>query len=527
MPDVVSKIPIGFNLDGYDFVSKSNTESSSFAMSGVDAAWSGGLTDNRWVSDESLKQVQFECTNFQSVPLIYINQEGKKQYVILSDRTGYEDGVGTSGDSAYGGSIYADCKLASKNVLEAWSEKNKKFNGGASDEFSVGVGICPVTLANYINHFYNLPMDVNRAEKLAQTHALCVEVLYNTSETQGKALRLKVVDSSGQGGGYQGSYNRTGGWKYAYDVLDTMGAVMVTNAFDGIATMPNTKLGLLNGSELYFPWKDQSYNYKTGTIPGYSPTALMSLGLIDSEEKVPLCSVGFKSHHTVQGHALARGRFFADEGDSDKIRKVIPDIPDDFFKTNYADGSMADFNVSLVGISDAAERIRIMAKTLSGNIANQHFYYGNGSFIADDSGKFKYKSKNNTIDCDTFVDWVLTEAGIKTTPAGSIGAGIKARDWTADRINREIASGYKAVDIGTDVSNAQVGDILIWGKGSLSHAGIFGGLTNSKVTEYGMGWWTYTGRTADSPHSPTTAKTQPHNSMSPSGLSRIIRIAKA
>ena len=525
MPDVISKIPLGFNLDGYDFISKSSTSPTSFGANGVDAAWAGGLKDDRWVADDSLKQVQFECTNFQSVPLAYINGEGKKEYVILSDGTGFKDKVGLTGGSAFGGSIFADCKLSNKRQLDAWGEQNKKFNGG-SDDFSCGVAICPITLIHYLNNFYNLGLDESLGGKLCQTHAICVEVLYNTTASQGKAFRIKVVDSSGNKG-YKGSGNGTGGWKYAYDVLDTMGALMLSSGFEDIVNFPNTEFGVINSDRIYFPWKSQKYDYKSGTIPGYSPSQLLSLGLEDSQQTVNLTRLAFKSHHQVNGHGLARGRFFADQENADKIKQVVPNIPDEFFQTNYTDGQTTSFNVDLANVSDAAERIRIMANTISGVIASQHFYYGNGEFVADGSGSLKYKSRNNTIDCDTFVDWVLTEAGVKTGAAGSIGGGIKARDWTAERINSEIAPGYKAVDIGTSVANAQVGDILIWGKGDLSHAGIFGGLENSKVTEYGMGWWTYTGRATQAPHEPITATSQPHGSMSPNGLVRIIRIAKA
>lgn len=498
--------------------------------SGVDAAWSGGLVDNRWVADDSLKQVQFECTNFQSVPLAYINAEGKKQYVILSDGTGFKDGVGTTGDSAYAGSIFADCKLANKSQLDAWGEKNKKYNGGSSDDFSVGVAVCPVTVADYISHFYKISMDVSKAEALAKTHALCLELLYNTTETQGKAFRLKVVDSTGQGGGYQGSLNRTGGWKYAYDCVDTMGAVMLTKAFADIITLPNTKFGILNSDKLYFPWKDQTYNYKTATIQGYSPSQLLSLGLQDSEEKISLCAVGFKAHHKAQGHALARGRFFADEADKDKIRQVVPNMPDEFFKTNYADGSIANFSFDLsqftsvgAAIRDMAAKVMKYAKYLKsqnnpmkyGGCSIRQYAAQSSSVTIDKESYYipAYRSSTGLCNCDAFVNWVLLECGLtKDTKIQDL----EAKNWSASDLATRLSSGYSAIKV-PDITAAEAGDILVYDyKNGHGHCAIFESVSGASISGYGMG--------SDSKCSGDSSI--PAGEPSTSSLKEIIRVVK-
>ena len=525
MPDVISKIPLGFNLDGYDFISKANTSPSSFGANGVDAAWAGGLKDDRWVADDSLKQVQFECTNFQSVPLAYINGEGKKEYVILSDGTGFKDKVGLTGGSAFGGSIFADCKLSNKRQLDAWGEQNKKFNGG-SDDFSCGVAICPITLIHYLNNFYNLGLDESLGGKLCQTHAICVEVLYNTTASQGKAFRIKVVDSSGNKG-YKGSGNGTGGWKYAYDVLDTMGALMLSSGFEDIVNFPNTEFGVINSDRIYFPWKSQKYDYKSGTIPGYSPSQLLSLGLEDSQQTVNLTRLAFKSHHQVNGHGLARGRFFADQENADKIKQVVPNIPDEFFQTNYTDGQVTAFGVDLSNYTSVSAMMKDVAAKIMGyakylKTQNSPMTYGACGLIQKAAqgemiGEYyipAWRSSNGLCNCDAFVNWVMLECGV--TSNNNI-QDLEAKNWTAEAVARSCSPGFTAIKV-PDITQAEAGDILVYDyHNGHGHCAIFSSLSGASITGYGMG----------SKDKCSGSSSIPSGEPSTNSLKEIIRIVKA
>lgn len=547
MPDIASKIPLGFNLDGYDFLRSANTTPSLYGVSGgvggVNAAWGGGLDNNRWVADQTLKQVQFEGTTFQAVPLIRVNDEGEKFLCLMTDETGEVDGQGLSGGSAWAGSIFANCSLSDTEKLNKWSQQNKAYHEGQCDDFSCGVAVCWVTVRDYLNHFYNLNVTDSQAKRLCGSHCLCVEVLYNTTATEGKAFRMKVVDSSGDRG-YQGSENFYGKWTYTYDVLDTMIAPLLTSDFRDIVVYGNSEFGSINSDKLYFPWKTQKYNYKKAQIPGYSPTQLLSLGIKDSDQTVGATSgLQIKSHYLAKGvsrkgtkyaHAISRGRFFADPEHKDKVQQIIPNIPDEFFKTNYADGSTNTFIYSLSSASGIAGKIESMAISLAAVVrsafdAKDPFYYDNGEFVAAPSGSpFKYQSKNRCIDCDSYVDWILTEVGVKKGPVGTLSC-VKARDWSAESINKYIEPGLKAVDLGRDISQAQVGDILIWGN-SESHAAIYKGMENGAIVEYGMGGWSKVGRTKPNPHEiipETSFVGQPHRGMGTTNLTHIIRITQA
>ena len=362
--------------------------------------------------------------------------------------------------------------------------------------------------------------------------------IFNTGPSQGIAFRLKVVDSSGNNG-YKGSRNVTGGWDYTYDVLDTMAAILLTPGFESVVTLQNTKYGMLNSDQLYFPWKNQKYDYKNGQIPGYSPSQLMGLGLSDSAKRVSLMAAfTWKSHYKAgsQQHAVARGRFFIDAKDKEQAKAIIPNLPDDFFQTNYAEGAIGYFgsSVDLSEVGEASEKIKIMANTIAGIIADAYttknpYYYGNGEFISAQQGApYKYISRNHTLDCDSYVDWVLTEAGIKQGPAGNISGRLKASQWSPNILNRYIMPGYKAIDLGTDPTKAVPGDILIFGKGESHHAAIFSSLKNGALEEYGMGNWRYVGRAKASPHNIDALTSQPHPSgIGTSQLSYIIRIVKA
>lgn len=520
MPSLFSKIPIGFNLDGYDFLNSSSTAPSSFnggTASGVDAAWGGGLVDKRWVADADLKQVQFQGTHFQSVPLIYHNTSGEKEYAILSDHTGQVDNVGYKGGSTYGASIYADCSLSNTEKLTKWSNENKQYHGGSCDDFTCGVAISWVTLRDYLQHFYNLSITDQQAKNICYTHKLNVEVLYNTSASQGKAFRLRVVDSPGNSG-WPGSYNHSGHFYYTYDLLDTMTAILLTKGFEDVVILRNTEYNqILNGDNLYFPWKNQTYNYKNAQIPGYSPTNLMSLGLKDMCKRVKSTqNVGWRSHYTVgpNKHPVSRGRFFVDPEFKSKILEIVPTMSDDFFSTNYSVGQIAAFSgYDISNYSSVGEAIYSKAQEVYKVIlANKNMSYGRGDLKKVSTQSFPlFNTSNNLIDCDGYANWVLLECGITNN---TVLHGVSAELWSPEYVNQSINPEYKAVEV-PNVSDLQKGDILVYGKGK-SHVGIFQQFEGSTLKQMGMGRDAYVKGT----------EPQPSGSWSSSYLVHMIRIVK-
>lgn len=557
MPDLITKIPIGFNLDGYDIINSAEQNSAPNAfsvggtaggiMGGVDANWEGGLVDKRWVADTSLKQVQVQTTVFQSAPLQY-TADGKKYYGEVYD--GIDDysytGTGSytgnpTGHGCIGARLRAndinDCQSGKlSKTLQTWAESLEKSESGRKD-FYCGVAIVPQTIVAYLQHFYNINVSGQQIVDVAKKKILCVEVLFNTGGTQGKAYRLKVVDSACGANSKQGTPNTVIRRMYCeYDLLDIMTAVLLLNDFSDVARVISPELNLVvNNGDLVFPWASAGYNYKKGQIPGYGPQGIAGLGLVYESKPGTQISGSFVQYrtkvHTSDGkQAVARARYFVDPENKETALSIIPNLPDEFFQTNYTDRATTYFN-SLANLSNAgtmSEKIRLMAEQCSGVIANAYtannpYYYGNGQFTALPAGNsFKY-TINKYIDCDSFVDWILTELGIKQGPPGSISSRKRASQWTPGLLNQYLVSGYIATDLGTDISKAVPGDILIWGKRNSHHAAIFAGLKGSRLTEYGIGLPKYVGR--GTPPDPEFVA-QPHNTMGTTDLSYIIRIGQ-
>lgn len=497
-------IPIGFGLEGYQIKATDNN-SGGVNASGAGGIYSGGgasvdwndvtLVDDRWVSDESLKQVVVQCTCFQSAPLKYESDEGTT-YLNLGDGIDKWD---YDGSTAFGVCIGGMCD----NKLESPEKWDKKLNGR---DFDAGCGICPTTLAHYLNHFYGMSETYETAVRLLAKRIVNAEVLYNTGQGTGKAFRLRIVDSAGKAG-YKGGPDNCKGQKIRYDILDTNVSVLLTKGFEDVMRWKSKKLGEINSGKLDFPWKDVVYDYTTGTIPGYSAAEIkkwknnkfraLDVGIVSS-------AIWTATTNNGAGLPTARVRFFVDEKDLATAKQVMPTLPDEFAKTNYANGSaqaMADVNLD--GFESVGAGIFAMAQKISDwcqrDMKGKWSYSKDAADGASNAARpatylaqygWKYEpvcAKQWKMCCGSYVWWVLAELGI--TKGGSV-YGSRAAETTASNVQTNLAPGYKAVSIGKDITKAQPGDILVFGIGT-SHIAIYDTFRNGKIVEYGMGKTTW------------------------------------
>lgn len=527
-----SLIPIGFGLEGYQIKNNSinatgadGTVLGEGGANGTISAWNDiGYDEDRWVSDKDLKQVVMQCTFYQSVPLKYSNG-GDITYLNLLDGIDRWD---YTGEAAYstciGGTIADDMRS-----VNDWANK---LNGR---DFDAGCAICATTLAHYLNHFYGMSETTQTARKLLSKRIVNAEVLYNIGTGQGKAFRLKVVDTTGDVG-YKGGGNNCKGQVVVYDVLDNNMSVLLTRGFEDVIRW-NSNLGLVNGGTLDFPWKDVVYDYKTGTIPGYNPNAIKewtsrSFGKLD----IKADSCGVWSSKSDNGHRqpIARVRFFVDESDLGTARSVMPNLPDEFSKCNYENGAISAMTggINLDGYSSVGSAIYDMAMKISNWCQQDSAAKGKWTYSKDASDGasnaarpatylsqygWKYEPVSGVqwkMCCGSYVWWVLAELGI--TKGGSV-YGSRAAEMNPDNVQKNLASGYKAISVGRDTANLQQGDILVFGLNGNSHTAIYDKMSGAKIVEYGMGatkWMSgsYTGS---------------HAGRDQSSLKDIIRIVKA
>ena len=509
-------IPIGFGLEGYQV--KNTGQESTAAECGIGGVYAGGgtsvgwtdygqLDEDRWVPDKELKQVVVQTTCFQSVPLKNTTS-GKVVYHNLADKVDVYDFLG---GCAFGTSIGGGLD-PSLTMIDKWIALTK---GG---DFSAGCGISPHTLAHYLNHFYGLHETYSTVVPMLKTGKVNAEIVYNTGDGQGKAFRIKVVESAGSSAGYKGVPNNCKGQIIVYDIFDTMVAVLMTKGFEDVMKWRHSVKGEINTGQIDFPWKDVTYDYKTGTIPGYGPQKVKEM-LSNAECKFGSMDIGIVASarwtsKTNNGHGLpiARVRFFCDPEDYAVCKAKLPTLPEEFTKCNYENGAVqvdggmgGDFDPSKydsagAAIWAAADRISNFMNCLGEftdfKTSRDRFRYVQISnaaspTIKSSSWPFNWQPNNSAsqrldICCGSFVFWVLGESGVTKKQAISNIKG-KMSNCDVDVIQAALSSDYKAVDVGKDPKQAQKGDIVIYGLGGASHGGIVDSFNGNKIVEFGAG----------------------------------------
>lgn len=535
-------ISIGFNLDGYTLKDNSAATAGEGISIGGDGTgtYGGGvvtdwgsleLDEGRWVKDQSLKQVAVQCSFYQNTPAQYTNSEGKTGYVCLGDTTGIVDGAGDAGGLAFGGAIAGGLYMKKESNQSKYGTGSKirtwlnQYESGRTN-FVCGCGVSPNTITDYLNHFYP---GINADKKkhvypLLRAKILNAEIVYNIGGGQGKAVRLKIVDSPGDNNGSKGTafkYKKDGKLHvtpYDYDVFDTMLCCLLTSDFDGVVKIGTPRR---NGvSNVSFPFK--SYNYKTATIDGYGPDAILSYDFteksIDPVSFITWTSSGPKSE--TFKWPLGKVRFFIDEENRGKAQQILPNCPDDLFKTNYSVGqttSMGSFNgtLNLTGVINndivrAAQMIDDFIRRTNQFTYGSHKvpdpknpsktitqFDGGGAFFrkpdnaGDIWGRYSYPGnwiigKNNShngmayhTDCSHYVTWVLNEVGILSASSQFGSASF------ANMENMKLNNNYKAIKV-PSVAEILPGDILVWTLNGRHHAGI-AAIAGNNSDHYGMG----------------------------------------
>lgn len=549
MPDLISKIPIGFNLEGYNFINSTQANTAPTAFVGIDTNWEGALIDDQWVADTNLKQVQVQTTIYQSAPLQYIS-EGKKYYGEVYDKQDKHSDIGggafAGGAGAIGARLFApdinnctDGKLSPK--LQTWAENIDQSEKGRKD-FYVGAAIATATLSDYLNHFYNLGVTPTQAYKLGSQKIVCAETLFNTNGSMGKAFRIKIVDVASGDKSRAGTKGTTnGGMYYQYDVFDIMTSLLLLNDFSEICYFSSKELNtVVNQGDLSFPWASAGYNYKKGQIPGYGPQGIANLGLIFESKagtQIPGGHAMFKTKGLTndRSHHVARVRFFVDPENRDKAKSIIPNLPEDFFQTNYADKGTAYFNTATLSnylsvgalIEDYAFKImrygqylKNQGKPMSWGTCGLRKEANQGATVGSGKNSYyipAYRSTGGKCNCDAFVNWVLLESGV--TNSTSIHNKYNAKDWTAAAINGQLNAGYSAIKV-PDITQATPGDILVYDYkdgNDGGHCAIFKSLSGASITGYGMGSDDKAGGNTSIPTGEPSTRT----------LKEIIRIVKA
>lgn len=520
MPDVIE---IGFGLSGYELKKKdqgSNVENDPSVGEGAAIGWDDeALDDGKWLRNEKLKQGVMHVCVFQSVP-VEIKDE-KTEYICAID----EQNEISNGKLSFGGATCVKLS-ANKNQLDEKLDELESFNGyyeANRKDFVCGVSVHPSFVREYMNHFFNIDLTTEKhIYPLMKQHLLNVEILFSTGEMGAKARHFKVVHSEESGDN---------------TVIKIMSSVLMTKNFNDIITFNSNTYGIFGSEKINFPYASNDYNYKKASINGFSPSAIKSITL-PKFEKSPITLndlIKWKSASADTVRPTVRVRFFADSGMKDTVKQIIPNCPDEFFKTNYNDNESVTISPS-VDLSDyksVSAAIFAKAQEISDWVQNNSNHPGykftytvgggahNSSQVATYlsdytlNGKpFKYEPVGPqwTMCCGSFVWWVLSELGVTKGAA----TGAKASAMNESNIGSQLNANFKAKSIGPNIDLALPGDILVFGIGA-SHTAIYHKYDGGRIWEYGMGATKYMNGDVKGSHSGRT--TQP--------LKDIIRIVQA
>lgn len=539
------RISIGFGLDGYVFETTGSTSSTPVVSTAGMLGFGGEVeVDGNYVADASLKQAFWELTYYQTFPLLY-TENGEEKVAVYRDWTAMSDSSEKRngynvGSLSYGGACCPDfgptyinasgskttdseqdrSKSTSyvQSILQSCENLLQSYEGGARTDFVNGAAINKITLVPYFDHFYpSQKITWEQLVKLLKKGLLNAEILFRWgADNKGRAFRIKVVD---------------GGPPFAK--IDVMAAIFATSTFENAFKIAGTYQGRnisdARGAGFTFPFSSSVYDYKTGTIQGFSPAYIRSI----------LPKVKFEFQGTMKSTMLSnfgrkvRVRLFIDENRKGDALALVPNLPDDLFKTNYEEGQEAEFGTStspIILTDDINQNIVKWAVQLDKFIKDTNlvhtytFTYGyTESGACAGGGTFGLKSSYTELkdkmtiwstyngnwifnvnaardgtklhtDCSHYVTWVLNECGITNQTSQLSSASINE--------SMPLNSGYKCIKLGS-VSDILPGDLLIWNKNGRHHAGIAAMQANNSM-HYGMGATTYM-TTTPNPHADPSA----------------------
>lgn len=451
---------------------------------GTDVALGAVSLDGYFNADNNLKQIVCPMTLFQSFPV----ETGDGAYTRVTDFTSTKDGAGTDlghcVQNLNGGKCgYPD--NATESVLDM------QTNGGV-ENFRVGAGIALPYIENWLKRFF--PEVTFKASRkytnayggaytggsmynLIADGCLCAEVVFPTSNTSGKAIRIKLVSFGPMHEGPR------------FDIMPAFCLAKGNAEVFKITALAKGRNTVIDGTNLKFMFADCPYDWKKGEVIGYGPATLkqklFGSGKSFDQSKVWRGYTGgtVGGPTGINGFSVVRVRFFIEPGHKEKAEKILGcSIPDELMKTNYEEGTLA-----LPDVSMAASGLQIDNSTLTGQLfnaglrvsqycrANSLVYFKSGKtkgrvLKESTGGQMKYEMPFST-DCSAGVWWMLAEAGFLKDP--------KKWSWPPatphfrKSFSNDLIDGIKVIEV--NVSEIQPGDIILWdrGKSGYNHVAIY------------------------------------------------------
>lgn len=493
-----NNIPFSIGLEGLsaDILALSGNNGSTQGAvgnmfgSGASGAFGGGTDvtlgavslDGYFNADNNLKQIVCPMTLFQSFPV----ETGDGAYTRVTDFTSTKDGAGTDlghcVQNLNGGKCgYPD--NATESVLDM------QTNGGV-ENFKVGAGIALPYIENWLKRFF--PEVTFKASRkytnayggaytggsmynLIADGCLCAEVVFPTSNTSGKAIRIKLVSFGPMHEGPR------------FDIMPAFCLAKGNAEVFKITALAKGRNTVIDGTNLKFMFADCPYDWKKGEVIGYGPATLkqklFGSGKSFDQSKVWRGYTGgtVGGPTGINGFSVVRVRFFIEPGHKEKAEKILGcSIPDELMKTNYEEGTLALPDVSMANLQMA----NVDNSTIAGMIVNAGLRVGNycstrglgynqsmrtphAAKAGDTSG---LKVVANATDCSAGVWWILGEAGIINPRYYSSAPSTVG--WR-DKLTKFFNPGFDMVQI--DINNIQAGDIILWdrGKSSNNHVAIY------------------------------------------------------
>lgn len=442
---------------------------------GVDVTLGAVSLDGYFNTDNNLKQLVCPMTLFQSFPV----ETSDGSYTRVTDYTSTTDKAGTNLGHCVQNLNSGKCGYpdnATASVLDM------QTNGGVKN-FKVGAGIALPYIENWFKRFF--PEVTFKASRkytnvyggaftggsmydLIADGCLCAEVVFPTSNTSGKAIRIKLVSFGPMHEGPR------------FDVMPAFCLAKGNAEVFKITALSKGRNTVVDGTNLKFMFADCPYDWKKGEVIGYGPATLKQKlygpgGKSFDQSKVWRGYTGgtVGGPTGINGFSVVRVRFFIEPGHKEKAEKILKcSIPDELLKTNYEEGTMELPNVSVAN----SQMANVDNSSIAGMIVNAGLKVGNycvsrgltynqgmrapKAAPAGDKSGMKVIAK--ATDCSAGVWWILSEAGIINPKYYSSAQGTVS--WRNKKsIAGYLNSSYDMVQV--DINNIQAGDIILWDRG--------------------------------------------------------------
>lgn len=504
-PSSSGKIALGFGLDGYTIKADNPAGASSINVS----ISTGVELDGHYMADASLKQDYTDLAHYLSFPIEVPGENGLSEYAIFKSPTGKMESMYNVGTLAHGGAYCpilgasppGSANSASSGIGQRIAAVATKLNdyGAANQNFTVGAAVSTNTIVEYFKHFYpDNNVTASDINKLCAKGLLNAEVLFNFGGGRGKAYRIKIVDSCKEDNKFY-----------------VMSAFFMTQALKAYCPLSGTYLEKgysdARNDGFKFPFENAKYDYRTGTIPGFNVNYIKRIA---DQIRYDFSGTGsFIKFGGDMTEVKCRVRYFIDADKRGEAAAICPNLPEEIYSTNYAEGASAAFETTSISIISGDvdnEKILQVIMVLGQKIANWSlpekdangiivqrptsyaqtggvFTAGNSKFGTtywwsglDRITKWGNHRRGPSIDCSSFVTWVLLEAGAITGGNQFSSSSFINRGGKCEALGR-FKPGH-TLQLITNPADVRMGDIQ-WNSG---HIG-FCAQDGSFRRQFGMG----------------------------------------